>query len=68
MVEGEPPYTRAVALFGLYTFFYTQPSGTAPALHRVAHIAIPIGAMPVIKESLVLLIIPQTSMHHSKHC
>jgi hypothetical protein len=44
MVESEAPYIRAVALFGLYTFYLTQPSGTAPALYRVAHIPIPIGA------------------------
>jgi hypothetical protein len=43
-VESEAPSIRAVALFGLYTFYFTQPSGTAPALHRVAHIPIPLGA------------------------
>jgi hypothetical protein len=43
MAESEAPYIRAVALFGLYTFYFTQPSGTAPPLHRVAHIPIPLG-------------------------
>jgi len=49
MVEGEAPYTRAVALFGLYTFFSTQPSEMAPTLHRVAHIAIPIDQYAALK-------------------
>lgn len=43
-VESEAPHTRAVALFGFYTFYFTQPSGAAPALHRIAHIPIPLGA------------------------
>ncbi|KAF9270051.1 hypothetical protein L218DRAFT_992716 [Marasmius fiardii PR-910] len=34
-VKVESPFTRAVALFGLYTFFTTQPSGLSPSLHSV---------------------------------
>ncbi|KAF9462096.1 hypothetical protein BDZ94DRAFT_1309924 [Collybia nuda] len=40
MVKTEAPYSRAVALFGLYTFFYTQPLNTAPPLQSIAHIPI----------------------------
>ncbi|KAF8078776.1 hypothetical protein FPV67DRAFT_1663466 [Lyophyllum atratum] len=40
MVKTEAPYTRAIALFGLYTFFYTQPKGTAPPLYHISHIPI----------------------------
>ncbi|KAK0506277.1 hypothetical protein EDD18DRAFT_1122743, partial [Armillaria luteobubalina] len=35
------PITSLVALFGLYTFFYTQPSDVCPPLHSVQHIPIP---------------------------
>ncbi|GLB35996.1 hypothetical protein LshimejAT787_0302840 [Lyophyllum shimeji] len=41
VVEIEAPANRVVALFGLYTFFYTQPKGTAPPLYSVTHIPIP---------------------------
>lgn len=44
MVKTEAPYSRAVALFGLYTFFYTQPRETAPPLHHINHIPIQLGA------------------------
>ncbi|KAJ7293422.1 hypothetical protein C8J57DRAFT_1429228 [Mycena rebaudengoi] len=42
MVKTEAPFTRTVALFALYTFFHTQPSGSAPPLHELSHIPIPI--------------------------
>ncbi|KAJ7275201.1 hypothetical protein B0H12DRAFT_1086213, partial [Mycena haematopus] len=42
MVKTEAPFTRTVALFALYTFFNTQPSGSAPALSALSHIPIPI--------------------------
>ncbi|KAF8213216.1 hypothetical protein K438DRAFT_1915380 [Mycena galopus ATCC 62051] len=42
MVRTEPPFTRTVALFALYTFFNTQPSGSAPPLRGLSHIPIPI--------------------------
>ncbi|KAJ6604494.1 hypothetical protein DFH09DRAFT_1122883 [Mycena vulgaris] len=42
MVKTEAPFTRTVALFALYTFFNTQPSGSAPALRSLSHIPIPI--------------------------
>ncbi|KAF5375000.1 hypothetical protein D9758_000441 [Tetrapyrgos nigripes] len=41
-VKTEALFTRVVALFGLYTFFNTQPSGSAPPLQRVHHIPIPL--------------------------
>lgn len=37
------PLSRVVGLFGAYTFYYTQPEGTAPKLRRVNHIPVPIG-------------------------
>ncbi|KAJ7099619.1 hypothetical protein C8R43DRAFT_250088 [Mycena crocata] len=42
MVKTEAPFTRAVALFALYTFFNTQPTGSAPTLRGLSHIPIPI--------------------------
>ncbi|KAJ6574952.1 hypothetical protein B0H19DRAFT_1126506 [Mycena capillaripes] len=42
MVKTEAPFTRTVALFALYTFFNTQPTGSAPTLHNLSHIPIPI--------------------------
>ncbi|KAF7306775.1 GH16 domain-containing protein [Mycena indigotica] len=42
MVKTEAPFTRVVALFALYTFFNTQPTGSAPPLHVVSHIPIAI--------------------------
>ncbi|KAG6818067.1 hypothetical protein H0H87_009222 [Tephrocybe sp. NHM501043] len=41
MVKTEAPFSRAVALFGFYTFFATQPQGTAPQLYNIVHIPIP---------------------------
>lgn len=43
MAKTQAPYSRAVALFGFYTLFYTQPLGTAPPLHNIAHIPIQLG-------------------------
>jgi hypothetical protein len=54
MVESEAPQVRATALFALYTFYFTQPSGTAPALHRVTHIPIPSGARQSVMEEISL--------------
>ncbi|KAJ7786146.1 hypothetical protein B0H16DRAFT_1489307 [Mycena metata] len=42
MVKTEAPFVRTVVLFGLYTFFNTQPTGSAPALRGLSHIPIPI--------------------------
>ncbi|KAJ7706349.1 hypothetical protein B0H17DRAFT_1036850 [Mycena rosella] len=42
MVKTEAPFTRTVALFALYTFFNTQPTGSAPTLRGLSHIPIPI--------------------------
>ncbi|KAG1758983.1 hypothetical protein EDD22DRAFT_907928 [Suillus occidentalis] len=36
--ESEFPLARAAALLGLYTFFVTQPSTSAPPLHALAHL------------------------------
>ncbi|KAG6840351.1 hypothetical protein C0991_007278 [Blastosporella zonata] len=43
MIKTEAPFSRAVALFGLYTFYFTQPHDTAPRLYNIAHIPIPLG-------------------------
>ncbi|KAK0198265.1 hypothetical protein F5146DRAFT_1018860 [Armillaria mellea] len=40
-VDLEKPIKSLVALFGLYTFFYTQPTDVCPPLHSVEHIPIP---------------------------
>ncbi|KAJ7487430.1 hypothetical protein B0H11DRAFT_2013298 [Mycena galericulata] len=42
MVKTEAPFTRTVALFALYTFYNTQPAGSAPPLRGLSHIPIPI--------------------------
>ncbi|CAL1695580.1 unnamed protein product [Somion occarium] len=33
---------KAVALFGMYTFYFSQPSTSSPSLHSLRHIAVPI--------------------------
>ncbi|KAF8898909.1 hypothetical protein BD779DRAFT_1486175 [Infundibulicybe gibba] len=38
----EPPFNQAVAVFGFYTFFYTQPDTVAPPLYTVKQLPIPI--------------------------
>jgi hypothetical protein len=43
IVEMEAPLTRVVALFSMYTFFFSQPTLSSPPLHSVTHIPIPIG-------------------------
>ncbi|EMD42149.1 hypothetical protein CERSUDRAFT_42273, partial [Gelatoporia subvermispora B] len=40
--EHDSPVGRVVALFALYVFWKTQPSGSTPALHSVNYIEIPI--------------------------
>ncbi|TCD69898.1 hypothetical protein EIP91_005722 [Steccherinum ochraceum] len=40
--DTEDPIARVVALFGMYTFFSTQPSTSLPPVHSLPHIAIPI--------------------------
>ncbi|KAJ7042401.1 hypothetical protein C8F04DRAFT_1075777 [Mycena alexandri] len=42
MVKTEAPFVRTVVLFALYTFFNTQPTGSAPTLRGLSHIPIPI--------------------------
>lgn len=41
--DTEDSIARVVALFGMYTFFSTQPSTSLPPVHSLPHIAIPIG-------------------------
>ncbi|RDB29663.1 hypothetical protein Hypma_015696 [Hypsizygus marmoreus] len=55
MVKTEAPYSRAVALFGFYTFFYTQPVGTAPPLHSISHVPIPLDHYASLKALPTLL-------------
>ncbi|KAF5312220.1 hypothetical protein D9619_002882 [Psilocybe cf. subviscida] len=40
-VKTEAPFTRAVALFGMYTFFYSQIKEGAPKLQFLTNIPIP---------------------------
>ncbi|KAH7912997.1 hypothetical protein BJ138DRAFT_1171569 [Hygrophoropsis aurantiaca] len=40
LVQTEAPLNRAVALFSVYTFYYTQPSASAPPLHSVTQFPI----------------------------
>jgi hypothetical protein len=47
LAESESPLTRTAALFGLYTFFATQPSTSAPPLHAHAHLPVTIGKPPL---------------------
>lgn len=42
-VASSHPMAKVVALFGMYTFFYSQPSTSTPSLHSIKHIALPIG-------------------------
>ncbi|KAJ3500528.1 hypothetical protein NLJ89_g9752 [Agrocybe chaxingu] len=42
-VRTEAPFTRAVALFSLYVFFYTQIKDPIPALRSISNIPIPYG-------------------------
>ncbi|KAF5385468.1 hypothetical protein D9757_005420 [Collybiopsis confluens] len=42
-VRTEAPFTRVVALLGLYTFFNTQPTGSALTLYSSQNILIPLG-------------------------
>lgn len=48
-VKTEAPFTRVVALFGLYAFFNTQPTGSAPPLYSMKQILVPIGKLNVFK-------------------
>jgi hypothetical protein len=43
-VDNINPLAQAVALFGMYTFFMTQPSTLGPALYAVKYIPLPLGA------------------------
>ena len=45
LVDSEPLLTRAASLFGLYTFFATQPSTSAPPLQALAHLPVTIGKL-----------------------
>ncbi|KAJ3551444.1 hypothetical protein NM688_g4694 [Phlebia brevispora] len=54
-VENTNPLAMVVALFGLYTFFSTQPSSSAPSLHGVQHVDLPINVyrnLPALPSSL----------------
>ncbi|KDQ63444.1 hypothetical protein JAAARDRAFT_65487 [Jaapia argillacea MUCL 33604] len=42
LVETQPPLNRVVALFGLYTFFMTQPSTSTPSLYSITRVQIPL--------------------------
>lgn len=42
-LTAEDPLTRVTVLFGMYTFFSTQPSTSLPPVHSLKHIALPLG-------------------------
>jgi hypothetical protein len=50
LAESEYPLARAAALLGLYTFFVTQPSTSAPPLHALAHLPMTIGELLLCSE------------------
>ncbi|KAJ3750601.1 hypothetical protein DFH05DRAFT_1565688 [Lentinula detonsa] len=56
-VKTEAPFTRVVALFGLYTFFSTQLSDSPLPLYSMKHIPIPLGN---IDHYSSLLLLPTT--------
>jgi hypothetical protein len=58
----ETPLARTAALFGLYTFFFTQPTPSAHHLYSISHVPIPIGT------STVLLWPTLTYSHRQLHC
>ncbi|KAF8634470.1 hypothetical protein AX15_000911 [Amanita polypyramis BW_CC] len=57
-ITSESPFTRTAALFGFYTFFYSQPVNTAPPLHSISHIPIAIDHYLSLKELPDLLTTP----------
>ncbi|KAL0951416.1 hypothetical protein HGRIS_008108 [Hohenbuehelia grisea] len=40
--KSETPVMRSLGLFGLYTFFYTQPTSATPRLWTVSHVPVPL--------------------------
>ena len=48
-LPSEDSVVRTGALFGLYTFFISQPSTSTPHLSTVSVIPIPIGESPICK-------------------
>ncbi|PPQ67118.1 hypothetical protein CVT25_005719 [Psilocybe cyanescens] len=53
-VKTEAPFTRVVALFGMYVFYYTQIKDTFPALYSITNIPIPCGTYCVLHPGIVL--------------
>ena len=53
LAVAEAPIRRVAALFGLYTFFSTQPSASVPKLHSVSHIEVTSGMCTLITTSLL---------------
>ncbi|KIL71779.1 hypothetical protein M378DRAFT_65532 [Amanita muscaria Koide BX008] len=58
-IATEDPLTRTTALFGFYTFFYSQPKDTAPPLHAVSHVPIPMDHYGSLKELPASLTTPE---------
>ncbi|KAF8349746.1 hypothetical protein F5887DRAFT_877726 [Amanita rubescens] len=58
-VDAESLFTRVVALFAFYTFFYSQPLDTAPPLYSISHIPIAIGT-PFFSFSLTYFLFAPT--------
>ncbi|THH34123.1 hypothetical protein EUX98_g166 [Antrodiella citrinella] len=60
MLENENAIARVVALFGMYTFFMTQPSTSLPPVHSLKHIAVPIDVF----KSITAIPDALTETHH----
>ncbi len=69
MVDTENPMTRVVALFGLYTFYFSQPSTSAPSLYSVKHLALPIGMWTLTSVAFIkdLSLVPRCVSSHPFH-
>lgn len=48
LVSTSHPIEKVVAIFGIYTFYFSQPSTSGPSLYSLKHIPIPIGMFYVM--------------------
>ncbi|KAJ8509416.1 hypothetical protein ONZ45_g8415 [Pleurotus djamor] len=60
-IPSQPPLKRAISLFAMYTFFYTQPSSSTPPIDAVSRIPIPIDWLSSLKALPNSLTTPQLS-------
>ncbi|GJE87668.1 hypothetical protein PsYK624_037510 [Phanerochaete sordida] len=57
-IEDVNPLAQTVALFGMYTFFMTQPTDSTPPLHAVKHIPLPLDTYNTLLELPTHLVEP----------